>query len=282
MGRRTAYRARRPGPRIGALGHSAGGYTVLALAGAQADLSRIAAHCASEALPPSPASAAWAAMAGRPRRPPPPPPRPHRCCMPSLRDPRVRAVVAMAPAGVAPHGRVAGPGARAHARIYEAEQDRFLVPRFHAEWIARNMPAQRRSCSASRMPRHFAFMDTPSMPIADARRRHRRRSAGLRPPVRTAGAPGAKEVPAFFDEALAEVPGAMKRAMPSPAWPSSSVARRSVQCCRILLRKSLVRGWRVLGLTEELVLRAVLEDAAADVDEDHAARRPCGRSPFRA
>ena len=36
------------GPRIGALGHSAGGYTVLALAGARPDLSRIRNHCQAE------------------------------------------------------------------------------------------------------------------------------------------------------------------------------------------------------------------------------------------
>src|SRR5678815_706869 len=33
------------GPRVGALGHSAGGYTVLALAGARPDVSRIRQHC---------------------------------------------------------------------------------------------------------------------------------------------------------------------------------------------------------------------------------------------
>ena len=33
------------GPRIGAVGHSAGGYTVLALAGGEPDLSRLATHC---------------------------------------------------------------------------------------------------------------------------------------------------------------------------------------------------------------------------------------------
>src|SRR5262249_47349060 len=33
------------GPRIGVLGHSAGGYTVVALAGGQVDLSRITNHC---------------------------------------------------------------------------------------------------------------------------------------------------------------------------------------------------------------------------------------------
>ncbi len=38
------------GPRVGALGHSAGGYTVLALAGARPDLSRLRQHCQAEAL----------------------------------------------------------------------------------------------------------------------------------------------------------------------------------------------------------------------------------------
>jgi len=37
------------GPRVGALGHSAGGYTVLALAGARPDLSRMRTHCLAEA-----------------------------------------------------------------------------------------------------------------------------------------------------------------------------------------------------------------------------------------
>jgi predicted dienelactone hydrolase len=36
------------GPRIGAVGHSAGGYTVLALGGGAPDLSRIASHCSAE------------------------------------------------------------------------------------------------------------------------------------------------------------------------------------------------------------------------------------------
>jgi len=31
-------------------------------------------------------------------------------------------------------------GVRVPAQIYEAEKDRLLVPRFHTEWIARNMP----------------------------------------------------------------------------------------------------------------------------------------------
>lgn len=47
--------------------------------------------------------------------------------------------------------------------IHEAELDRFLVPRFHAEWVASNLPA----ANLHRVPNawHFAFMDTPSMSI---------------------------------------------------------------------------------------------------------------------
>jgi len=141
------------GPRVGALGHSAGGYTVLALAGARPDLSRVREHCQAEssedpifcslgrsnvAMPPSPA--------GRPL----------------LKDDRVRAVVAMAPAGV-PLTAESLAAVRPATMIYEAELDRFLVPRFHAEWVASHLPAP----NLHRVPNtwHFAFMDTPTMSI---------------------------------------------------------------------------------------------------------------------
>ena len=47
--------------------------------------------------------------------------------------------------------------------VYEAQNDRWLVPRFHAAWIAQNLPGAelRRVANAW----HFAFMDTPSMAI---------------------------------------------------------------------------------------------------------------------
>jgi predicted dienelactone hydrolase len=47
--------------------------------------------------------------------------------------------------------------------IDEAALDRFLVPQFHAEWVARNLPAP----NLHRVPNawHFAFMDAPSMSI---------------------------------------------------------------------------------------------------------------------
>ena len=141
------------GPRVGALGHSAGGYTVLALAGARPDLTRMKKHCQDEAsedpvfcgvgrsgvaMPPLPAAA------------------------PSLKDERVRAIVAMAPAGV-PLTAESLATVRPATMIYEAELDRFLVPRFHAEWVASNLPAP----NLHRVPNawHFAFMDTPSMSL---------------------------------------------------------------------------------------------------------------------
>jgi predicted dienelactone hydrolase len=81
---------------------------------------------------------------------------------PSLQDERVRAVVAMAPAGVVLTADSLA-AVRPATMVYVAELDRFLVPRFHAEWVARNLPA----ANLRRVPNawHFAFMDSPSMPI---------------------------------------------------------------------------------------------------------------------
>ena len=141
------------GPRVGALGHSAGGYTVLALAGARPDLSRMRKHCLAEASE----DPIFCGMSRSPASMPPLP-----AATPSLKDERVRAVVAMAPAGV-PLTAESLAAVRPATMIYEAELDRFLVPRFHAEWVASNLPAP----NLHRVPNawHFAFMDTPSMSI---------------------------------------------------------------------------------------------------------------------
>jgi predicted dienelactone hydrolase len=82
---------------------------------------------------------------------------------PSLKDERVRAIVAMAPTGVLLTGESLA-SVRAATMVYEAELDRFLVPRFHAQWVARHLPAP----NLRRVPNawHFAFMNTPGMPIA--------------------------------------------------------------------------------------------------------------------
>jgi len=140
------------GPRVGALGHSAGGYTVLALAGAEPDLTRIGQHCQAEAS----ADPIFCGMARSTAASPQP------MAATPLRDERVRAIVAMAPVGV-PLTAQSLAAVRPATTIYEAELDRFLVPRFHAEWVAKNLPA----ANLHRVPNawHFAFMDPPSMSI---------------------------------------------------------------------------------------------------------------------
>ncbi len=141
------------GPRVGALGHSAGGYTVLALAGAVPDLSRLGKHCQAEAsADPIFCSLGRSGAATTPLQ----------VNASSLKDARVRAVVAMAPTGVLLTAESLATISSA-TLIYEAELDRFLVPRFHAKWVAQNLPA----ANLRRVPNawHFAFMDTPSMTI---------------------------------------------------------------------------------------------------------------------
>jgi predicted dienelactone hydrolase len=141
------------GPKVGALGHSAGGYTVLALAGATPDVSRMRKHCQSEASEDPIFCGISRSGAATPSLP---------AAVLSLKDARVRAIVAMAPTGV-PLTAESLATVRSATMIYEAELDRFLVPRFHAEWVAANLP----SPNLHRVPNawHFAFMDTPSMPL---------------------------------------------------------------------------------------------------------------------
>lgn len=139
------------GPRVGALGHSAGGYTVLALAGARPDLSRMRKHCQAEA-----SEDPIFCSLGRSGDATPP------VATTSLKDERVRAIVAMAPTGVLLTAESLA-AVRSATMIYVAELDRFLVPKFHAEWVASNLPA----ANLHRVPNawHFAFMDSPSMSI---------------------------------------------------------------------------------------------------------------------
>jgi predicted dienelactone hydrolase len=152
------------GPRIGALGHSAGGYSVLALAGGQPDLALMAAHCDAQAASDPIFCSMGRATGDGSDRPSATVTQDASSTDKSatLTDQRVRAVVAMAPVGAvltaASLAKIDRPVA-----IYLAENDRFLVPRFHGEWIAQNMPR----AQLQRVPNawHFAFMDRPSSTI---------------------------------------------------------------------------------------------------------------------
>ncbi|MBS0529893.1 MAG: dienelactone hydrolase [Proteobacteria bacterium] len=145
------------GPRIGALGHSAGGFTVIALAGGQSDLSRIIAHCEKERAD-DPLFCSMGRTGQSSQRQPTQGP----TMIAPTTDKRVRAVVAMAPMGVV-FTAASLAAIDIPVSIYAAAQDRWLVPRFHAEWIAKNVPRAEFHSVANAW--HFAFMDRPSAPI---------------------------------------------------------------------------------------------------------------------
>lgn len=140
------------GPRVAVIGHSAGGYTVLALAGGRPDVTRIARHC-TERRAEDPIFCGTGRAGDIPASLP---------ASPSLRDARVRAAIALAPVGV-----VLDPASLAAISIPVAVHvpmgDRWLVPRFHGESVAALIPG----ATLERVDKawHFAYMDTPSMPI---------------------------------------------------------------------------------------------------------------------
>jgi predicted dienelactone hydrolase len=140
------------GPRIGALGHSAGGFTVIALAGGKSDLSRIVEHCKKERAD-DPIFCGMGRTGQSSQALPQIPP---------TTDKRVRAVVAMAPMGVVFTASSLA-GIEIPTAVYAAEGDRWLVPRFHAGWIAKNVPRAEFHSIANAW--HFAFMDRSSTPI---------------------------------------------------------------------------------------------------------------------
>ena len=179
------------GPRVGAVGHSAGGYTVLALAGGEPDLVRIRRHCELErAADPIFCNTGDSSNAAPPL---------HTV---GLADPRVRAVVALAPVG-AVFSAESLARVRTPVALYIAEADRWLVPRFHGDWVAQNLPGVEVHRVANAW--HFAFMDTPSMPLPSADG-----DIGANPPGFDRAAflkQLANELPVFFDRAFkADIP----------------------------------------------------------------------------
>ena len=148
-------------PLIGALGHSAGGYTVLALAGGKPVLSRMRTHCDTEAeLDPvlcklsrdvgGASVQAGAAADGQEE--------------PVQADTRVRAVMALAPMGVA-FSASSLASITVPVAIYAGEKDTFLVPRFHAQWVMQNMRGGNATLQIVPNAGHYAFMNTPTMDL---------------------------------------------------------------------------------------------------------------------
>ena len=131
--------------RIGAAGFSAGGYTVLAAAGAVGDMALLFKHCATHAAEDQEFCSYSHGQAPDPSQ------------LPSLKvqDKRIRAVVAMAPVGVL-FGAEAMAGLDAPVRLYRAEKDLVLRQPFHAEHVHQLLPKAEYAVVAN--AGHYAFL----------------------------------------------------------------------------------------------------------------------------
>jgi predicted dienelactone hydrolase len=158
--------SRIPADRIGAVGHSAGGYSVLALAGAQAEPRRAAQHCRTVQDDPGFCSLAKGPAgpqaAGAPAVVTAAAPDAERVSVP---DRRIRAVVALAPMAVVftPESLAA---ITVPVRVMVAEQDTVLNGKYHGGYVVANMPKAKSSTVAG--AGHFAFMAQSTIPLPSA------------------------------------------------------------------------------------------------------------------
>ena len=130
--------------RIAALGHSAGGYSVLALIGGRADMTVLSQHC-TEFRDRDPVFCSYGRQDEH-----------FGGTLPDLTDRRVRAAVAVAPVG-ALFGPGAFAGAAAPAQIHRLGRDRVLRRPWHAENIVRLMGGRARLVLHPNA-HHFAFI----------------------------------------------------------------------------------------------------------------------------
>ena len=130
--------------RIGAIGHSAGGYSVLALIGGRADMAVLARHCTRH-WDRDPAFCAYGRQDERVGG-----------VLPALSDRRIGAVVAVAPVG-ALFGDGAFEGVEAPAQIHRFGKDRILRRPWHEDNIARLM-GNRAGLVVHPAAHHFAFI----------------------------------------------------------------------------------------------------------------------------
>lgn len=132
--------------RIGAVGHSAGGYTVLAMIGGKGDTRLLIRHCMRNREEDAAFCAYGRPGGGRGAGP-----------LPGLLDRRVRAVAAVAPVG-ALFGEGAFSGVTAPAQVHRLEADRVLRRPWHADNIARLMGDDGHPIIVHPDAHHFAFI----------------------------------------------------------------------------------------------------------------------------
>jgi predicted dienelactone hydrolase len=132
--------------RIGVVGHSNGGYTALAVAGAKPSTSAVAVHCREH-----PDDVRFCASGGAATR------EATREIghVPELRDPRVRSIVLMAP-NAAPFTDEALAKVTVPVLVYAGEKDNLTRVRYHAERLARTLPQT--ECVLVNGAGHFSFV----------------------------------------------------------------------------------------------------------------------------
>ena len=172
--------------RIGAVGHSAGGYSVLALIDGRADMAVLARHC-TERRAEDPEFCGY----GRPDVPDNDP-------MPDLSDRRIAAVVAVAPVG-ALFGAGAFPGVDIPAQIHRLGRDRVLRRPWHAANVATLLGDSARLV-VHRDAHHFAFISPFPAALVGRVGRPAHDPAGFDRRAFLAGIDG--QIVRFFDEAL--------------------------------------------------------------------------------
>ena len=174
--------------RIGAVGHSAGGYSVLALIGGRAELALLARHCTKRRAQ-DPEFCAYGRPGGRDDE-----------TMSDPSDQRIAAVVAVAPVG-ALFGKDAFVSVTEPTQIHRLEGDRVLREPWHAENIATRM-GDNASLVTHPDAHHFAFISPFPAGLVDQVGRPARDPAGF--DRRAFLARINEQIVRFFDDALPE------------------------------------------------------------------------------
>jgi predicted dienelactone hydrolase len=139
--------------RIGVVGHSNGGYTALAVAGARPSPGAGAVHCREHPDDARFCGAGGAATREAARE---------VGHLPELRDPRVRSVVLMAPNAV-PFTDDALARVTVPVLVYAAEKDDLTRVQYHGERLAKTLP--RVECVLVKGAGHFSFVTSfPTVP----------------------------------------------------------------------------------------------------------------------
>jgi len=139
--------------RIGAIGHSAGGFSVLALIGGVPDGARMIEHCKHSSD--DPACQYIDPTLGVTDPLPAFKPPPTSSASGDVRDPRIRAALLLAPAGamIAPGSLKSTP---ARVKIIGAEHDEVLARRYHYDYLRAEMPQASVRLAAN--AGHYAFI----------------------------------------------------------------------------------------------------------------------------